>query len=367
MNFLLSVVAAIATFAIHGSCTRTIRVSRHRGDSIQAAIKRAHPGDTILVGPGTYNEQVLITKDGISLIGQHAVISPPASLHDNRCTGFFGTGTQAGICIAGFGVEATTFEVEHRHVTSVQKPVKGVSVSGFTVQNFHGANILVIGAENTRVHGNRLVDGDMYGFLTAGSAQTSACNNTVTSSQPFGFIAMCMDNMSDVVMEQNEISTYIIGFCVQTNGAQIRNNRVTNSCVGAFVDPFIDSAELRDNVFSDGNGLCTDTEKKTGAAAIVLDGTTKTKITENVMKHFTGPYDAALVVLDDSCSNPDNPELSCLLHPGKQAISSGNIVQKNTFQQNTLDIFVNTTGVRNHFRDNRCRRSQPKKICARHH
>jgi pectin methylesterase-like acyl-CoA thioesterase len=39
------------------------------GESIQEAVKRAAPGTTIQILPGTYHETVYIDKDGIRLIG----------------------------------------------------------------------------------------------------------------------------------------------------------------------------------------------------------------------------------------------------------------------------------------------------------
>ena len=33
------------------------------GESIQKAVNAADPGDTIIVGPGTYNESIIINKD----------------------------------------------------------------------------------------------------------------------------------------------------------------------------------------------------------------------------------------------------------------------------------------------------------------
>jgi pectin methylesterase-like acyl-CoA thioesterase len=54
------------------------------GQSIQAAIDMANPGDRILVPPGTYAEQLTIDKDGIDLIGLGATLVPPASAAHNE-------------------------------------------------------------------------------------------------------------------------------------------------------------------------------------------------------------------------------------------------------------------------------------------
>ena len=48
--------------------------------SIQAAIDGAAPGATVCVGPGTYQENLLINKDGITLKGagpENTVLEPP--------------------------------------------------------------------------------------------------------------------------------------------------------------------------------------------------------------------------------------------------------------------------------------------------
>lgn len=191
----------------HEPSGRTIYVKA--GQKIQKAINSAPPGSEIVVAPGTYSEQLLINKDGIRLRGRKgAILEPPPRRIRNACSGNFGPGTQAGICIAGSGIQLSPFVAEHRKVLSVKRPVKGVSVSGFQVQGFVGANILTLGAENARIEHNALIDGSVYGFLASGSRNTFVGDNTIISSDPAtpGFIAMCMDNFSGAYGSNNGIT-----------------------------------------------------------------------------------------------------------------------------------------------------------------
>ena len=73
------------------------------GQSIQAAVNQAQPGDTVLVKPGVYHQAVLITTDGITLRGSGdflggTVIEPPPSPPHNLCNNphIFGL---TGVCI----------------------------------------------------------------------------------------------------------------------------------------------------------------------------------------------------------------------------------------------------------------------------
>lgn len=248
-NLLLLLLGAIAAAvqpvqAEHGH--RSIRV--RAGQCIQDAINRANPGDAIYVGPGKYAEYLTIRKDGIRLIGKYATLVPPGGppIKPNDCVGLAGNETTAGICIIGKGVKLEKFEREHRKVSKVDRYVNNVSVEGFHVKDFDGLNIAVVGARGTELKYNMLENGGLYGALTVGSIGTRIHDNRVKSSGLF-FIGICMDDTSDVKVSKNTISDYGIALCVQTNGAKVSNNHVTNCCVGAFVDPGIDGAQITGN------------------------------------------------------------------------------------------------------------------------
>src|ERR687897_2188321 len=126
------------------------------GESIQKAIKAAHPGDTIVVLGGVHHGTVVIKKDRISLRGVDAVLKPPAK--------------PASPCGAsGFCVNADN-----------------VSISGFTVRNFRDNGIIAIGARNPRFISNRAINNREYGIAAFSSTGTQIIGNFTSGSDDAG-------------------------------------------------------------------------------------------------------------------------------------------------------------------------------------
>ncbi|KAJ5890827.1 uncharacterized protein N7473_007055 [Penicillium subrubescens] len=289
------------------------------GQFIQATINKASPGDTIVVERGTYTEQLTIDKDGIALVGHGAILVPPSSAASNLCSGLAGDNTQAGICVTGYDVVLAPFLSEHRKVISVGKPVKGVSINRFQINNFSGQNVAIVGGQDVSVTRNDLTNGGQYGLLSDGS------KNTIVST--------------------NHISGYIIALCIQTPAADVVKNDVRNCCIGAFVDPFIDDAKIHDNP---SNPTCP----PGSVFGIIISGAVNTDVQHNIIKGKTnGGFTAGFAIFDDQST-------------GTLAIASGNNVVKNIFRDNTLDLFVDTEGTGNVIEHNIC--STPEELYAKH-
>src|SRR5437764_8365899 len=74
-------VALVFTGVGRAAPNPTCTVEVVAGQSIQNAIDGAKTGATVCVGPGTYQENLLINKDGITLKGagpEKTVLEPPA-------------------------------------------------------------------------------------------------------------------------------------------------------------------------------------------------------------------------------------------------------------------------------------------------
>lgn len=114
--------------------------------TITAALSAASAGDTILVAPGTYKEDVVVTK-AIALLGSYR-----ASIID-------ASGLANGIFINGMSAAPKT-------------GISNVIVSGFTVRNANFEGILVANATDVSLTGNLVTDNNKALDISA-----STCNS----------------------------------------------------------------------------------------------------------------------------------------------------------------------------------------------
>lgn len=106
------------------------------GQSIQAAVDAAAPGDTVVVEAGVYREEVVVRTDGLTLVGRSATLEPPTTA-SGVCADPELPGSTVGICLLG-EIDFETFEVLDY--------VEDVTVTGFTVRGFSDAGFFAFGA-----------------------------------------------------------------------------------------------------------------------------------------------------------------------------------------------------------------------------
>lgn len=310
------------------------------GQSIQAAIDAASPYSIIEVAAGEYHEQLTISKDGIALRSNSAVLKPPASAVINTCTGLAGGTSGAGICITGSNVKLAEFVQEHRKFISVGERVKNVAVSGFTTDGFDGMGVGVVGAEDTHVDDSTFLNGPLYGFLAVGSIRTSLTQASVVHGKGLGFIAICTDDVKDSkVLHSRVVTGYYIGLCCQTPGALYLDNHVSGNCVGAFVDPGVAGAQIKENHIGATDPACVGTPVVGG---VVIYGAINTVVEGNTIQgQHAGGMAGGIILVDAVDIDPS-------------LVASGNEVISNVLFDNDFDIFVNSTGTGNVVASNQC-------------
>jgi parallel beta-helix repeat protein len=173
--------------------------------TITSAVNAAHPGDTIRVDPGVYQEQVFLTKNDVTLQGvnQAAVIKAPSTFAPN---------TYALVEVDG---------------------AKDVTISNLTVEGPYAGGF-------TNVNGYLL--GMHAGIFVAGGGSATITNNHVTNitdstlnktvDDGFGILigSHVLNQTGTAIVKNNVIDNYMqMGIDVAHNGsfASITGNTVT--------------------------------------------------------------------------------------------------------------------------------------------
>ena len=167
--------------------------------TIQEAINAASSGDIILVRPGTYKENPVITKP-LSLLGANAS-------------------------------QTTILAVDTWKTVTVS--ASKVTISGFTIQGFGGMpfqpNNVVISNTNQNSYGNNItcniITGDGYGISLRGSRHY-VTDNYVTSN---GFAGIYLNGSSNNVITGNNVTGGKTGITIEFPSSNniLRNNTMT--------------------------------------------------------------------------------------------------------------------------------------------
>jgi hypothetical protein len=349
-----SVVGVIALAVLFGSALPASAKGRivHSGQSIQAAINAASPGDTIIVGPGVYHENLLIKKDGLTIIGEGATLKPPARPGPGGCNEFGGPPTAInGICIDG-EVNLDTLEVKN--------PVSNTRIIGFRVTGFPASGIVQFGGENATFIANTLTDNGEYGAAAFVSAGTSMIANRASGSGEAGLYLGDSPNARARVVA-NDLSNNGFGLFVRdAEHVSAVGNFVHGNCLGLLVLGDAPGpagvADVRGNLVRNNTKVCPGSADNPGTVSgvgIALSGAHDVNVHNNIV---TG--------------NKPGPGGAATLFSGGVVIATGdggtkatgNTVRTNVITNNTPDILWDRAGS-NTFSHNLCRTSIPNGLC----
>lgn len=321
--------------------------------SVQAAIDRAHKGDTILLSPGVYEESVTITKDGITLRGAGAfgggsVFKPPAKLPKGSCTSASGG---AGVCVLGkFNAQ---FEVVRR--------VSDVTVSGIMFVGWPSMGVFAFGTKDLRLTDNAAFDSGEYGLARFDSIGGVVKNNTVVGGGEAGiYLGDSADAGAKVT--HNEVSGSQFGIFIRhSSGITAQLNHLFNNCQGIMVlddgqAGGVSNIELKYNYVTFNNEACagsSDAPPLSGGGIMLL-GAADSLVAWNTVRGNAGTeINSGGIVLMSAADLTQGAD------------PTGNTVKNNTaFQNSPADISSDGTGTGNDLTGNYCSTSSPSGFCV---
>ncbi len=221
-NILISFALLLVASVSHGS---VLTVSS--GSSIQAVIKQAKDGDTILVEPGYYHESIYIDKQNITLKGlikgdQYAHLDGKSKLND-------------GIIASGHGI----------------------TIDSFKVTGYKGNAIMTQGANNFKII-NNVVHAAFYGIFPQFGKNGLIKGNIISGADDAGiYVGMCdhIDVIGNTTFEN------VMGLEFEnTRHALMADNLVYNNSTGIMLSlipglPVKDASHqvIRNNIIRNNN------------------------------------------------------------------------------------------------------------------
>jgi parallel beta-helix repeat protein len=332
----------------------------HPGESIQAAIDAASPGDTIKVARGVFHENLTITTSGITLRGrgpnqQGTVLMPAATPTPSVCASEE-DGEVHGICIAG------AFDPE---TGDLGDPVVGTTVEGMLVDGFSGFGVILLNAKHSTVADVQARKNEGYGISGFVLSGIKLLHNWAHDNVEPGFYVGDSPNANARIIGNRADHNEIGIFLRDSSHGVVRQNKVHDNCAGIVVletgapDP-AGHYRLKNNLVRRNTQACEgepeEGEPGLSGIGIALAGADGVLVKHNQVRG-NKPTGDSLVSGGIVVFSTADPSI------GGDDPNDNRIVGNSLHNNEPFDILWDGTGVGNLFEGNSCNTSDPSSIC----
>ena len=314
------------------------------GHSIQAAVDRARPGDTIRLKKGHDAGGVLVRKRlTIRGEGNETILRPG---HRDHCAKAGAPGM--GICVIG----------------KAKHPVKGATIRNLSVQGFKANGVHGMYTDRLTVLAVLAKKNGEYGIAEFRSTRGRfVWNWTLDNDEDAGLYVGDAANARGTEVAYNHSYGNTLGVLVRhAHHVNVHDNEITGNCVGvALVDDGQKGGQGHNNVWKNkiykNNRSCAGhgPVPPLGGTGILFFGGEHNTVKKNVVKSNRGKLDySGGIVLFPGVAAPGGHAL-----PARHNLIKANVARGNA----PYDLVDQSGSKTNRFVHNKCRTSKPRGLC----
>jgi hypothetical protein len=316
------------------------------GQSIQAAVDAAQPGDTIVLKSGNYAGGILISKDNITVRGA----GRSTVLRDTRSNNCLPTAGPTGICVTN----------------PAGNIVRGVTIKDLKVNGFGAFGVFGFGTDRLTVTGVAAIENGEYGITEFESTKGAFTHNYVAGTVgDAGLYVGDVANARGTIVADNVAVGNALGVLVRhAHNVKVENNKLIGNCVGvALVDDGQAGGQghtrVTGNIINANNRTCPGDEADMipplgGSGVIILGGQHNTirdnTIIGNQGDPATSPFAGGVVLA------PAAPPAAT---PAEHNVVMFNVIKRNS----PFDVIDDSGSTKNVIKHNTCGTSQPEGLC----
>ena len=349
----IRIFTAIASVFLCGLGAHAATYTVSEGNSIQAALDKAKPGDTVQVLIGEYNESVTIEKEGVTLLGMAYQGDRPILVGRGEFENL-----ERAVSVAADNVTVEGFVIRnYTRGGAVAENVADVRFTDLVVDRSGEWGILVDGCIGARVENCVL-----SGAAESGIAVKNSISTAVTGIEAYANAeGMRVENCSETALENNSAHNNAVGLVVlrQPGSHEDRGSycRVTHSRF------FANNRDAAAGEFPPGIGVLVISADYTEIAHCTFTG--NGAYAAMVMGHATSKRGGAFGVGGKTLPNPDHTYVHHNVYRDNGNDASPGF-QKAFEKLPPGDLYWDGTGKRNQWQEDRDLRTVPEKLVQRH-
>ncbi len=204
--------------------TITVDIGREEDyTSIQKAIDNANPGDTILVYPGTYKENIVVDRE-LKITSKSGNPEDTVILAATQKEHVFNV-VSDNVIIKGFGIKNAAGVPGNYKYGIFLDGTENCRIDSNYISNNREAVYLINSSNNTLINNKFSENGD--GGVILRYSHSNTIKNNLASGNIAGIVVIYFSGNNTV--DGNKVSENILGIDVQGNNNTITNNTVQNN------------------------------------------------------------------------------------------------------------------------------------------